>query len=276
MVQREGRILRQGNQNEKIKIFRYITEGSFDAYSWQLLETKQNFISAILAGSMKDRSGSDVDETVLSYAEVKALAIGNPLIKKRVETVNELNRYLALSRKATEARELLEKKYAELPARIQETRERLNACRADILRYAKSKKEFDLEERKEFRTALFEAVQGNTLQPAERLHQEYQGFEIIQPANMLAEKPYIWLKGEGKYYVELGENDRGMVVRIDNFLENLRELTFRHADTLAGLGMERENIRAELEKEVNYTDKIQELKAEIEKIDKELGVKQDE
>jgi hypothetical protein len=76
--------------------------------------------------------------------------------------------------------------------------------------------------------------------------------------------------------VELGENDRGMVVRIDNFLENLREITFRHADTLAGLGMERENIRAELEKKENYTDIIEELKAEIAKIDEELGVKKDE
>ena len=72
MVQREGRILRQGNTNKKIQIFRYITEGSFDAYSWQLLETKQKFISALLEGSITERSGSDVDDTVLSYAEVKA------------------------------------------------------------------------------------------------------------------------------------------------------------------------------------------------------------
>ena len=89
MVQREGRILRQGNQNKKVDIFRYITEGSFDAYSWQLLETKQRFISELLSGSLTERSGSDIEDTVLNYAEVKALAVGNPLIKERVEKANE-------------------------------------------------------------------------------------------------------------------------------------------------------------------------------------------
>jgi SNF2 family DNA or RNA helicase len=86
MTQRNGRIIRQGNTNEEVFIYRYITEGSFDAYSWQLLESKQRFISAILQGSIKERYGSDISDTVLNYAEVKALAIGNPLIKKRVET----------------------------------------------------------------------------------------------------------------------------------------------------------------------------------------------
>lgn len=78
MTQREGRILRQGNTNPKVYIYRYITEGSFDAYSWQLLETKQRFIAGLLSGALTDRSGSDIDSTVLDYAEVKALAVGNP------------------------------------------------------------------------------------------------------------------------------------------------------------------------------------------------------
>ena len=87
MVQREGRILRQGNTNEKVHIYRYITKESFDAYSWQLLETKQRFISQILSGMVTERTGVEVDEAVLNYAEVKALAIGNPLIKERVEVL---------------------------------------------------------------------------------------------------------------------------------------------------------------------------------------------
>ena len=88
-----------GNENEKVYIFRYITEGSFDAYSWQLLETKQRFIEALLAGSIKQRAGSDIGDTVLGYAEVKALAIGNPLIKKRVEVSNELTKCINMQRK---------------------------------------------------------------------------------------------------------------------------------------------------------------------------------
>ena len=272
MVQREGRILRQGNENKKIQIFRYITEGSFDAYSWQLLETKQKFISALLEGSITERSGSDVDDTVLSYAEVKALAIGNPLIKQRVETVNELNRYRALQRKLVEEKELLEKKYSEMPLRIAETRTRMTQCRADILRYVKNKREYDVEERRELRSAVYEAVMDNVLQPAERVFMTYQGFEIILPANMLAEKPYVWLQGDGKYYVELGDSERGMLVRIDNFLEDLKDLALKFADELADLSLERERIRIELEKDDSYVDKIEALKAEIKRLDKALGV----
>jgi hypothetical protein len=272
MVQREGRILRQGNTNKKIQIFRYITEGSFDAYSWQLLENKQKFISALLGGSITERSGSDIDDTVLSYAEVKALAIGNPLIKKRVETVNELHRHLTLQRKLVEEKELLEKKYSEMPLRIADARTRMNQCRADILRYVQNKREFDAEERKQHRTAIYEAVLDNVLQPTERPFMPYQGFDIILPANMLAEKPYVWLQGEGKYYVELGDSERGMIVRIDNFLEELKSLALKFTDELADLSLERERIRMELEKDESYVDKIEELKAEIKRLDKELGV----
>ena len=92
MIQREGRILRQGNENKKVEIYRYITEGSFDAYSWQLLETKQRFITDLLSGSLVERNGKEIDDVVLNYAEVKALAIGNPLVKERVEAQNEQNR----------------------------------------------------------------------------------------------------------------------------------------------------------------------------------------
>lgn len=117
MTQREGRILRQGNQNPKVQIFRYITEGSFDAYSWQLLETKQRFITSLLSGSYTEREGSDVEDTVLNYAEIKALAVGNPLVKKRVETANELSRYYTLQRKLVETRIRLDKELKELPSK---------------------------------------------------------------------------------------------------------------------------------------------------------------
>ena len=80
--QQEGRILRQGNQNDKVKIFRYVTEGTFDSYSWQLIENKQKFIGQIMTSKSPVRSCEDVDEAALSYAEVKALATGNPYIKE--------------------------------------------------------------------------------------------------------------------------------------------------------------------------------------------------
>lgn len=131
MTQREGRILRQGNQNPKVQIFRYITEGSFDAYSWQLLETKQRFITSLLSGSYTEREGSDVEDTVLNYAEIKALAVGNPLVKKRVETANELSRYYTLQRKLVETRIRLDKELKELPSKMLHQKELINKAMQD-------------------------------------------------------------------------------------------------------------------------------------------------
>ena len=127
MTQREGRILRQGNVNSQVYIYRYITEGSFDAYSWQLLETKQRFISGLLSGSLTTRSGADIEDTVLDYAEVKALAVGNPLVKKRVEAANELTRYLTLQRKLVDSRIRMEKELLELPGKVEHQRSLKNS-----------------------------------------------------------------------------------------------------------------------------------------------------
>lgn len=90
MVQREGRIIRRGNENESVQIYRYISEGSFDSYSWQILETKQKFISQFLSGSSYQRSITDLEDNVLTYAEVKALALSEPLMKQLAETENEV------------------------------------------------------------------------------------------------------------------------------------------------------------------------------------------
>ena len=108
-------------------IYRYITEGSFDAYSWQLLETKQRFISGLLSGSLTTRSGADIEDTVLDYAEVKALAVGNPLVKKRVEAANELTRYLTLQRKLVDSRIRKEKELLELPGKVEHQRSLKNS-----------------------------------------------------------------------------------------------------------------------------------------------------
>ena len=104
------------DQNPEVSIYRYITEGSFDAYSWQLLETKQRFISQIMSGKTTARDGHDIDETVLNYAEVKALAVGSPKIKRRVEVCNELERYRILHEEYIEERNKKKKAIISLPA----------------------------------------------------------------------------------------------------------------------------------------------------------------
>lgn len=274
MTQREGRILRQGNQNDKVQIFRYITEGSFDAYSWQLLETKQRFISELLEGSLADRSGSDVESTVLSYAEVKALAIGNPLVKQRVETANELSRVLALHRKEIETHIRLEQELLEMPAKINHQADLANKCLADVRWYRANRQVFDKEERKELREKLAEAIASHLSDMPEEdvVAMSYHGFDIILPANMMREKPHIWLQHEGKYFVELGESGLGALLRVDNFLEKLAEHYQKLRDGFESLKSKQEALKEEVTKKEDYADQIEALKLKLEKLDKKLGV----
>ncbi len=283
MTQREGRILRRGNENGKVYIYRYITEGSFDAYSWQLLETKQRFIAGLLSGSYTERDGTDIEDTVLNYAEVKALAVGNPLIKLRVETANELSRYLVLQRKLVETRLRLEKELRELPARIAHQETLIENARKDREHYkafikakpilvTTAEKAADATARKEIREKLFTAVQDNDLQPTEKVLMEYCGFKVILPANMRKEKPFIWLQMAGRYYVELGDTEVGGLIRIDNFLDNFDLHIDKLSSALLDMRERDIHIAKELERKEGYVEKIEELKAEIEKLDKKLGV----
>ena len=273
MTQREGRILRQGNENEKIYIYRYITEGSFDAYSWQLLETKQRFITGLLSGSLTERSGSEIDNTVLDYAEVKALAIGDPLIKERVETANELSRYLALQKKTIESHILLEKELLEIPSRIKYQEDLIDKCQKDMDFYKLNKRDYTKLERKALREQLFEAIGNNILMQKETYLTMYQGFQIILPSNMTDKKPFVWLQKNGRYYVEMGDTEIGTIIRIDNFLERFDEHLERLEKTIGELEQRKIDGKTELSKKEDYTDKIEATKQKLESIDKKLGVK---
>lgn len=283
MVQREGRILRQGNTSDKVYIYRYITEGSFDAYSWQLLETKQRFISGLLSGSITERSGKDIEDTVLDYAEVKALAVGNPLIKKRVEVANELTRYMTLQRKAVESRIRLEKELLEIPGKIKRQTEIIKNCRLDADFYKewktanppsedKDENKKETEERKQIRERIASALRDNVLETKEKTIMAYRGFDVVLPANMMPEKPYIWLKKNGKYYVEIGETDRGIMIRIDNFLESLAIHLQKQRISLNKLKSRENDIRFELVNKESYTDQIEIYSKKVAELDKKLGV----
>lgn len=283
MTQREGRILRQGNINPKVEIHRYITEGSFDAYSWQLLETKQRFISDLLSGSVAARSGGDIVDTVLDYAEVKALAVGNPLVKKRVEAANELTRYLSLQKKTIDSRVRMEKELMELPGKTSHQEDIIAKCREDVLVYDEWKqanppamtnqeKEKEAELRRQLRENIGQAVGSNLFEEKERVYMEYRGFKLILPANMSPEKPYVWLKKNGRYYVELSHSDIGNLVRIDNRLDSLNEYLEELKSGLSQLKTRRTELIMELDKNESYADRIEYLKMLVEDLDKKLGV----
>lgn len=283
MTQREGRILSRGNTNSKVYIYRYITEGSFDAYSWQLLETKQRFISELLSGSLTERSGTDIADTVLDYAEVKALAVGNPLVKQRVEAANELTRYMALQSKLVESRIRLEKELLEMPGQIHNQIDLIEYCKQDLAFYtewrkinppvedSKLKKE-EAEKRKTLREFIGTAIREHVLETKEKTLISYRGFAIVLPANMTLEKPYVWLKKSGKYYVELGDTDIGNLIRIDNYLDSLGDHLGKLMLNLEKLREKEKDIRVELSKDESYTDQIETYKNKVKKLDKKLGV----
>lgn len=272
MVQREGRILRRGNTNSKVRIFRYITEGSFDAYSWQLLETKQRFICSLLSGSMAERSGSEISDTVLNYGEVKALAVGNPVIKKRFEAANELARYRSLQSKVIEERQALEAELAAIPGKIAECKQNRENALADAAFAAANPFEYSKEERKLIRDKLNSAVSGNILEVRETELMTYRGFGIVLPSNMTAEKPFVWVTGKGRYYVETGTTEIGGLIRIDNRIDSFGDYAAKQSELIASLREKETGIRAELGKETNYADDIERCRALVEKYDRELGV----
>ncbi len=283
MTQREGRIIRQGNMNPKVKICRYITQGSFDAYSWQLLETKQRFISDLLAGSLADRDSSDIEDTVLNYAEVKALAVGNPLVKERVETQNELSRCLALSRNAVESRIRMEKELLDLPGKIADTRNDIQLCEQDLNHYKEwvsgnpsatstPDKEQESAERKSFRERFNKAVSEYTFMTKEELFGTYKGFDIILPESMSPSGRYVWLSYKGRYRVTLADSEIGNMIRLDNFIEALPKKLDNLKKTQLQYEDRQRTIKEELANQESYTDWIQLLRERITEIDNILGV----
>lgn len=293
MVQREGRILRQGNTNSRVFIYRYITEGSFDAYSWQLLETKQRFISELLAGSITGRDGTNVDDTVLSYAEVKALAVGNPLVKKRVELANELSHLSLLQRKMVETRLMQEQEVIVLDRRMQEQAELVRLCEEDA-KYLEQEKAAEehaaedkaaqekspdrkhaavMEEEKRLRRQqLYEAIMNDDALEHDIEVMEYRGFRLVVPADNTAKRKDIILVRAGHYRIEAGTSEVGQFVRIDNFINHFEDKLAKLREGYKSMAEHREELMKALAAEENHTERIEELKCEIARIDEELGV----
>ena len=270
MIQREGRIIRQGNENKEVFIYRYIQEGSFDAYSWQLLETKQKFIDELLANSFSARSALDVSDTVLNYGEVKALAIGNMKLRERFEIYNELNRLRLLHNNDQQLRSRYERELLEIPKKIEELNELIVNYTYDYAIYESSKVEYSQEKRIELRNYIYDEVMANVMMKEERTILTYQGFEIILPMNMTEPKPYVWVVATHKHKVDMSNSASGCLIRIDNYLDNLGKKKKDLENEIAILKEKELSIKTALEKQVDYEPLILELKEKLEKIDKEL------
>ena len=274
MVQREGRILRKGNTSDEVYIFRYITEGSFDAYSWQLLENKQRFISSFLNGTSAARDMDDIADTVLTYAEVKALAIGNPLIKKRVEVANKLERVKISCRSRQKEMQQLRVVIASLPEKIRKNELWEQATKQDYEFYSEHKVTIPNDERIAFGEELLEALSDNLCYPEERLFDEYQGFDIYLPANMEAEKRYILIKrndnSEYRCEIEADKTPLGCSKSIDYLLGHLNERAERFRHNAETARKQQTEAQADLEKGNPYLKQIEAISCELSEIDRSL------
>lgn len=271
MVQREGRILRQGNTCDRVFIFRYITEGSFDAYSWQLLETKQRFITQLLSGSLSDRLGGDVDSTVLSYAEVKALAVGNPLVKKRVEISNELDRFCLLQRSLAETKERMQRELAELAVHLAKQKKLIAACEADLAFVEAGGAPPVPERAEEIRDMLTTAFLAYADKPVETELCEYRGFRLSVPPYVRTTDPSLIVRREGEYRLPLGA-EGGFVRRLDRFVDEFAEQLKNRKDVQRRYNARKRVLTAELAKDDGYAEEIESRRRQIEEIDKELGI----
>ena len=231
--QQEGRILRQGNMNDKVKIFRYVTEGTFDSYSWQLVENKQKFIGQIMTSKSPVRSCEDIDEAALSYAEVKALATGNPYIKEKMDLDIQVSKLKLLKANHTSQRYRLEDNIAKhYPLQITALKERLEGYRTDIQTYTAhkpvDKDVFSMKignrtytDKKEAGAALIDMCRSAKQPNMAVTIGEYQGFKMSVSFDSFFSKFTVSLKGSLSHEVEIGADPLGNLQRLSNALEGM-------------------------------------------------------
>lgn len=284
--QREGRILRQGNQNAEVEIYRYVTEGSFDAYSYQLIQTKATFINQIMANSNGGgRTAEDLDRDTLTYAEVKALASGNPLILEKFKVENELKQlYLSKSRYDKSHIELESKYNTELPRQLKYQKQYLNGLNEDIKNVRDlSADNFEITvrdkiytSRKDASTMFYKSLSTLKIDEETKIG-EISGFDIVGLKDSLWYKPVIYIKGVGKYKVETSNIDEiGNILKLENMLKSFSNKIDTVKEQIAYTEKQLIDIREELDKPFTNQERIRELQKEKARIDSELDLDKQE
>ena len=282
MEQREGRIIRQGNTNDKVKIFTYVTERTFDSYSYQILENKQRFISQINRGDLTIREAEDIDETTLSYAEIKAITAANPKIKRKMEVDAEVARLRVLEgqyRKNLYA--LQDKIYKTYPEEIRKQELYIERIGKD-LEMLKSTRPADPEEfsisvngkvykdKKEGGKALMDALHSGKVNIPVA---EYCGFKIsMNPMYMLGGEREITLAAEGQYVIPIGDSAFGTLTRLENFLSDLPDRETRLKKRLAQLNADLEVAKEQVEKPFEQAEQLKTLLSEQAELNAELNL----
>ena len=283
LEQRKGRIVRQGNRNDTVHIYRYVTENTFDAYLWQTIENKQKFISQIMTSKSPVRSCEDVDETALSYAEIKALCAGNPLIKEKMDLDIEVARLRLLKANHQSQRFQMEDRLLKyFPVELEKCRAQVGGFEADletrnnhplpsegfvgmeVLGRAFSDKE-------DAGKAILEAVKTVVDMKSVRIG-HYRGFEMSLELSAFGREYILTLRGRMAHFTTLGSDPRGNIQRIDNTLGSMESRLKTVQDQIATLQKDQEAAKEEIAKPFAQEDELREKSARLIELDSLLDI----
>ena len=283
MTQRNGRIIRQGNMNKEVKVFNYVTEGTFDSYLFQTLENKQRFISQIMTSKSPVRSCEDVDEQALSYAEIKALCAGNPLIKEKMDLDVQVAKLKVLKADHQSQKfRLQDKLLTKFPADIQETNAHIAGLKADAQLAAAHPqvqegfcgmtiKGVTYDEKKTAGERLVLAC-SELPNAEEKVIGSYRGFELSLRFDTFRSEYQALLKGQRKYTVPLGTDPLGNIIRLDNSLNSFPERITAAENELATLHQQQAAAQIEVEKPFPQEEELAEKSARLAELNAQLDV----
>ena len=283
MTQRNGRIIRQGNMNKEVKVFNYVTEGTFDSYLFQTLENKQRFISQIMTSKSPVRSCEDVDEQALSYAEIKALCAGNPLIKEKMDLDVQVAKLKVLKADHQSQKfRLQDKLLTKFPADIRETNAYIAGVKADAqlaAAHPQGKEEFcgmtirgvTYDEKKTAGERLVLAC-SELPNAEEKVIGSYRGFELSLRFDTFRSEYQAILKGQRRYPVALGTDPLGNIIRLDNSLNNFPERINSAENELATLHQQQAAAQIEVEKPFPQEEELAEKSARLAELNAQLDV----
>ncbi|HGH9921722.1 TPA: helicase-related protein, partial [Streptococcus pyogenes] len=283
LEQRSGRIVRQGNENDKVNIFRYVTENTFDSYLWQTIENKQKFISQIMTSKTPVRVAEDVDEASLSYSEIKALATGNPLIKEKMDLDNEVTKLKMLEANYKSNKYKLEDKVNKIyPQSILKTEMEIQAVKEDIASVEKlgegdskftsiSLRENKILDKKEAGEKLLEEIKKVKINDSKVIG-KYRNLDLQVSYNFMTNNHTFKLLGKAEYFGEFSNSTDGNITRLDNAIEKMPSRLERLNQNLENYKESLENAKVELTKPFEKADELRGKTLRLAEINKLLDM----
>ncbi len=284
LEQRAGRIVRQGNENKNVEVYRYVTENTFDAYLWQTIENKQKFISQIMTSKTPVRVAEDVDESALNYAEIKALATGNPLIKEKMDLDMEVNKLALLEANYKSNLYRLEDKILKFyPNAISETETKIQNIEKDLKiieplgpgenKFASIKIDGKtITDKKEAGIELLKKIQSVGAVDKKNEIAEFRGFKVSTYFSTYDNKYKLCLKGNAEYFAEFGADPSGNILRMDNLIEKIPEIKKDFENKLTVYQEELKNAKEEVVKPFQQEKILKEKKERLSELNKLLDM----